>query len=285
MEISKIAVLGAGTMGNGIAQVAASCGFEVALYDIEQSFLDRGLERIKSSLQRLVKKEKLTAAQSEEALGRIRPVLDLSEACLEADLVIEAAPEVMELKKTLFGKVDRLAPEKAILATNTSQLSVTAIGAVTSRPDRFIGMHWFNPPPLMQLIEIVVGVNTSTETLEIIKEISRRMGKTPVVCKDSQGFITSRALTAFLVECYRIHQEGVATAEDIDTAIRLGLNHPMGPMQLSDFIGLDVITHICHSLVEAYGDRYLPTQSLVNMVRAGKHGVKTGAGFYNHEKK
>jgi 3-hydroxybutyryl-CoA dehydrogenase len=285
MKIKNIAVLGAGTMGNGIAQVCAACGFEVRLYDVEQKFLDRGLERIAGSLARLVKKEKITPQEAEKTRARIQPTLELEAACREVELVIEAAPEVMELKKELFRKVNELAPAAAILASNTSQLSVTELAAASGRPERFIGMHWFNPPPLMQLIEIVVALQTSEETLETIKELSRSLGKVPVVCKDAKGFITSRALTAFLVECYRIWQEGLASAEDIDTAIRLGLNHPMGPMQLSDLIGLDTIAHICRSLAETYGERFLLPEAVANLVRAGRVGAKAGRGFYEQQKK
>jgi len=285
MKIKNIAVLGAGTMGNGIAQVCATCGFSVRLYDIEQKFLDGALERINDSLARLVKKAKITSEDAEKTRARIQTTLELATACRQVELVIEAAPEVMELKKELFRKVNELAPASAILASNTSQLSVTELAAASGRPERFIGMHWFNPPPLMQLIEIVVAVQTSEETLQTIKELSRSLGKVPVVCKDAKGFITSRALTAFLVECYRIWQEGLASAEDIDTAIRLGLNHPMGPMQLSDLIGLDTIAHICRSLAETYGERFLLPEAVANLVRAGRVGTKAGRGFYAQQKK
>ncbi len=284
-DIKNVGVLGAGTMGHGIAQVAAAGGLSVILYDIESGFLERARARIARSLERLVKHEKMTDAEASQARERIRTTLELEEACREADIVIEAIPEVLELKQKVFAQVDEFSPAHAILASNTSQLSVTTLAAATGRPDRVIGMHWFNPPPLMKLIEIVVAVQTSPETLETVKELSRRLGKTPVVCRDAQGFITTRALTAFLVECYRIYEEGVASAEDIDEAIRLGLNHPMGPLQLSDFVGLDTIAHICDSLVVAYGDRFRPPQTLVNLVRAGRHGAKSGRGFFSHEKK
>jgi len=285
MEIGSICVLGAGTMGNGIAQVGATTGYKVALYDIKQEFLDRGMRSISKSLGRMVKKEDLDEAEASGIEGRIRTTLDLRDACDGVDMVIEAIPEVLELKKSVFAEIDGYAPEKAVLATNTSQLSVTAIAAATERPEKVIGMHWFNPPPMMKLIEIVVAVQTSPETLELTKNVSVEMGKKPVVCKDAQGFITTRALTAFLLECFRIHEEGLASAEDIDEAIRLGLNHPMGPLQLSDFIGLDVLEHICETMVDAYGDRFRMPQSVISLVHAGRHGAKSGHGFYSWEDK
>ncbi len=282
-KFETIAVLGAGTMGHGIAQVAAAKGRNVFLYDIDTGILDRAMERITGSLEKLASKGKLEEPV-DSITGRISTTTDIEHACQAADLVVEAVPELMELKKEIFAQVDACSPPHAILASNTSQLSVTALAAATKRPDRVLGMHWFNPPPLMKLIEIVRAVQTSDETLQAIVGLSRELGKTPVVCRDAQGFITTRALTAFLVECYRIYEEGVASAEDIDEAIRLGLNHPMGPLQLSDFVGLDVIAHICDALVDAYGDRFRPPQTLVNLVRAGRHGVKAGAGFYGYEK-
>jgi 3-hydroxybutyryl-CoA dehydrogenase len=284
MEVKTIAVLGAGTMGNGIAQVAATTGYQTALYDVQDAFLDRGMEHIEKNLGRLVNKDVLSADDALGAKRRIRTTLQLEDACKDADMVIEAIPEVMELKKEVFKKIDELTPAHCILATNTSQLSITSLAAVTQRPDKVIGMHWFNPPPVMKLIEIVMAVQTSEDTLRITKEISRKMGKKPVVCKDAQGFITTRALTAFLLECYRIYEEGLATPEDIDEAIRLGLNHPMGPLQLSDFIGLDVMEHICEAMVGAYGGRFRMPQSVINLIRAGRHGVKSGQGFYEHKK-
>ncbi|RME27889.1 MAG: 3-hydroxyacyl-CoA dehydrogenase family protein [Deltaproteobacteria bacterium] len=282
-KFDTITVLGAGTMGHGIAQVAAAKGRNVFLYDIDTGILDRAMERITGSLEKLASKGKLEEPV-DSITGRISTTTDIEHACQAADLVVEAVPELMELKKEIFAQVDACSPPHAILASNTSQLSVTALAAATKRPDRVLGMHWFNPPPLMKLIEIVRAVQTSDETLQAIVGLSRELGKTPVVCRDAQGFITTRALTAFLVECYRIYEEGVASAEDIDEAIRLGLNHPMGPLQLSDFVGLDVIAHICDALVDAYGDRFRPPQTLVNLVRAGRHGVKAGAGFYGYEK-
>lgn len=284
-DIKQVGVLGAGTMGHGIAQVAACHGLAVTLYDIKDEFLQRAQARIARSLDKLVERQQLTAAEAQQARGRIRTTLEMEAACRESDIVIEAVPEVLELKQKIFGQLDEFSPAHAILASNTSQLSVTTLAAATGRGDQVIGMHWFNPPPLMQLIEIVVAVQTSPATLETVKALSRRLGKTPVVCRDAQGFITTRALTAFLVECYRIYEEGVASAEDIDEAIRLGLNHPMGPLQLSDFVGLDTIVHICDSLVAAYGDRFRPPQTLVNLVRAGRHGAKSGRGFFDHQKK
>lgn len=283
MEIEHIAVVGAGTMGNGIAQVAACAGYEVTLYDVGQEILDRALENIERSLGRLVKQGKLDEQAAKEARGRIRPELDLARCASGAGMVIEAVPEIFDLKKDIYAAVEPVAADGAVLATNTSNLPITSLAATTRRPGSFIGMHWFNPPPLMKLIEIVVGTQTTDETLAITRQVSEKMGKRAVVCRDSQGFITTRALCAFLVECYRIHEEGLASAEDIDEAIRLGLNHPMGPLQLSDYIGLDTIEHICRDMVNAFGDRFRLPQSVVGLVRAGRHGVKRGRGFYRHD--
>jgi 3-hydroxybutyryl-CoA dehydrogenase len=284
MLIQRIAVIGAGAMGSGIAQVAATAGYDVILRDTAQASLERALTTIQKSLGRLLKAGKLSETDAAAILARIRPVSDLGEVS-NADYVIEAIPEVMALKQELFRDLDALCKPGVILASNTSELSVTAIASVTKRPERVIGMHWFNPPPVMKLVEIVRGVKTSDETLRLTEEISHRMGKETVVCKDAQGFITSRALCALLVECYRIHEEGLASAEDIDKAIRLGLNHPMGPLELSDYVGIDVLMHASEGMIEAFGDRFRMPQSVVKQVEAGHIGRKSGRGFYDYTQK
>lgn len=282
MDIQRIAIIGAGAMGSGIAQVAASAGFEVSLRDVSDERLQGAKRGIEKSLGRLVKAGKLDEEQTRQVLSRIVLETELARCVEQADYVIEAAPERLELKRELFAELHALAPAHAILATNTSQLSVTAIAAATDRPDRVIGMHWFNPPPVMRLVEIVMGVATSSETLQTTEAISNRMGKETVVCRDSQGFITSRALSAHLMECMRIQEEGIASKEDIDKAIKLGLNYPLGPFELADYVGLDVLYHASLGLVEAFGDSHRAPQTLVKLVQAGHLGRKTGKGFYDY---
>lgn len=282
MDVRRIAIIGAGAMGAGIAQVAASAGFDVTMRDVAEERLKAAMRGIEKSLGRLVKAGKLGEEETRQLLSRISTETDLARCVEKSDYVIEAIPERLELKLELFAQLHSLAPEHAILATNTTQLSVTAIASATGRPDRVIGMHWFNPPPLMRLVEIVMGIVTSPQTLKMTEAISHRMGKETVVCKDSQGFITSRALSAHLMECFRIHEEGIATKEDIDKAIKLGLNYPLGPFELADYVGLDVLYHASKGLVEAFGDRHRAPQTLVNLVNAGHLGRKTGKGFYDY---
>lgn len=282
MEINRIAVLGIGTMGSGIVQVCAQAGFGVSVRDLDSHMLERGRAAIAKSLDRLARAGKLTEAP-EVVMGRIRFTTALEEAVSDADYVIEAVPEILSLKLEIFAALDKLCPETAILASNTSELSITAMAAATGRPERVVGMHWFNPPPVMRLIEIVRAVQTSAETIRVTEELAHRLGKETVVCKDSQGFITTRVLTALVLEAIRIYEEGVASAEDIDKAIELGLNHPMGPIKLADYIGLDVMAHISENMLAAYGERMRMPQSLVKLVEAERLGRKTGRGYYDYE--
>ncbi|KZZ84655.1 MULTISPECIES: 3-hydroxyacyl-CoA dehydrogenase family protein [Bacillaceae] len=282
MGLTKIAVIGAGLMGSGIAQSLAMGGKRVTLYDSSKQSLKKAEASIEKSLQRFVKAGTMDKEVVFTVMEHIRPVHDVWEAVKDAELVIEAVPESLSLKKLVFEEIDRLAPEEAILATNTSELSVTAIGAATSRPDKVLGMHWFNPAPVMRLIEIVQGEDTSAETIKAVEEVSQEIGKETVIVKDRQGFVTTRALTAHLLECIRMHEEGVADAKGIDKAIRLGLNYPMGPLELADLVGLDTMLFVSEGMAAAYGDRFLPPQSLRKMVEAGHFGRKTGKGFYTY---
>lgn len=284
MEIKTIAVVGGGAMGNGIAQVAATAGYDVILRDISDAALERASATIRKSLERVVKAGKLAEADFNAAIARVKTTTEL-DGVAGADYVIEAIPEQLALKQDMFKQLDALCRPGVILATNTSELSVTAIAAATRRPEHVIGMHWFNPPPVMKLVEIVRGVRTSDETLRLTEEVSHKLGKETVVCKDAQGFITSRALSALLIECYRIAEEGLASFEDIDKAIRLGLNHPMGPLELSDYVGMDVLVHAAEGMTEAFGDRFRMPQSVVKMVEAGNYGRKSGRGFYDYSDK
>jgi 3-hydroxybutyryl-CoA dehydrogenase len=285
MEIKTIAVVGSGIMGNGIAQVAAMASYQVSIQDIAQSALDKALETIRLSLSRFVNKGKLDEQGAKDVLNRIQPTEDLRSVVSEADYVIEAVTEDLDLKLQVFEQIDRLAPQHAVIASNTSQYSITELASATNRPKQVIGTHFFNPPVIMRLIEVVRGLETSEETLQTTLEMARRMVKEVVVCKDSQGFITSRLINLWLTEAERIYEEGIATKEDIDKACRLGFNHPMGPFELDDFSGLDTRLNIGLALEKALGDRFKPTQILHNLVRAGRLGQKVGRGFYDHKGK
>jgi 3-hydroxybutyryl-CoA dehydrogenase len=281
-EIQHVAVVGGGLMGNGIAQVCATAGLDVVLQDVDQSALERARGAMETSLGRLARAGRVDAGDVAAILGRVRLATELADAAAGAELVIEAVPEDLELKRSIFARLDEHAPAQAVLATNTSNLSVTAVAAATKRPEQVIGMHWFNPPPVMRLIEIVRGVLTSDETLAAVVALSGRLGKETVVCKDAQGFITTRLASALVVEAFRMLDEGVGTKEDIDKAIKLGLNHPMGPFELIDLTGLDTSLRVADALVEAYGDRFRASTTLRNMVRAGRFGRKVGKGMYDY---
>lgn len=287
MEVRKVAVLGAGLMGHGIAQVSAQVAkFEVNLRDIKQEFLDNGMSMIKNSLQRFLRKGVITKNEFNETLARIHPLLDLKEAVADADLIIEAVPEIVKLKKSVLSEVDKLVKPDAFLASNTSSISITELASVTSRPERFCGLHFFNPPQLMKLIEIIRGAKTSDETIDLVVEVTKKMEKEPVVVKkDCAGFIVNRILVPALNEAISLVWEGIAEPEDIDKAIRLGLNWPMGPLRLADYLGLDTTLSIAEVLRDDLNPKYSPCPLLRQMVRAGLLGRKTGKGFYDWTKR
>jgi 3-hydroxybutyryl-CoA dehydrogenase len=284
MGIEKVFVIGAGQMGNGIAQICAAGGQSVFMQDINQDFLDRGMATIDKNLSRGVKKGKMTDDLKNEILARITPTLAQEDAA-DVDLVIEAATEKIDLKKLIFKKMDEVTNPNIILATNTSSLSVTEIAAATSRPEKVIGLHFFNPVPVMRLIEIVRGIQTSDETYSAIEKLSVKLGKTPVEVQDFPGFISNRVLMIMINEAIFSLYESVATAEAIDTVMKLGMNHPMGPLELADLIGLDTCLHIMDRLHSGFKDpKFRPCPLLVNMVNAGYFGRKSGRGFYTYDK-
>jgi len=282
-EITTVGVLGAGTMGNGIAHVFARSGFNVRLCEVEQRFLDRGLDTIRKNLAREVAKAKLTQDEMDASIGRIQGTIDRS-TLAGCDFVIEAATEKFEIKRQIFTELDTLLPAHVILASNTSSISITKLAAQTRRPEQVIGMHFFNPVPVMKLVEVIRGLATSQATYDAVKTLSERLGKTPVEVNDAPGFVSNRVLMPLLNEAMFAVMEGVATPEAVDEVFKLGMAHPMGPLTLADFIGLDVCLDIMRVLEDGLGDpKYRPCPLLIRMVDAGWLGRKSGRGFYKYE--
>jgi 3-hydroxybutyryl-CoA dehydrogenase len=282
--MKNIVVIGGGTMGNGIAHTAAASGFDVSLVDVNEGILQRALSTITANLQRSVDKGKMTAEERDAVVGRIRPVTDVA-AVGDADIVIEAIVESLDAKTQLFAKLDQVTSPECILASNTSSISITKIAAATSRPDKVIGMHFMNPVPVMTLVEVIRGIATSDETWQKVEDLAKRMGKTPIEVNDYPGFISNRVLMPMINEAIFTLYEGVATRESIDGVMKLGMNHPMGPLTLADFIGLDVCLAILRVLEQGFGDpKYRPCPLLVKMVDAGWLGRKSGRGFYDYRK-
>ena len=282
MEIKKVAVIGGGTMGNGIAHVMAQNGLKVILVDIKREFLERALGTIKKNLERQAKKGVIDAGAVDVTLGNITPSLKIDDV-RDTPLVIEAVQENLQIKKEIFKTLDKICPSMTIIASNTSSLPITAIAAATARPDKIIGMHFMNPVPMMKLVEVIRGIATSNETFGAIRDLCLAIGKTPVEANDYPGFVANRILMPMLNEAAFCLMEGVARAEDIDTVMKLGAGHPMGPLYLADFIGLDICLAIMETLYEGYNDsKYRPCPLLRKLVQAGHLGKKTGRGFYEH---
>ena len=280
--MKKVGVLGAGTMGSGIAQVIAQGGYQVILRDIKEEFLEKGLKGIKKNLERSVKKERITQKEMDKTLENIITTTEVSDLD-DVDLVIEAVNEDMELKKKIFKELDEVTKDEAILASNTSALSITEIATVTERPDKVVGVHFFNPVPVMKLVELIRSITTSDSTFKKVESLVKELSKTPVEVNEAPGFVVNRILVPMINEAAFLLNEGVASAEDIDTAMKLGANHPIGPLALGDMIGLDVCLAIMETLHEEFGDsKYRPCPLLKKKVRAGQLGRKTGEGFYSY---
>ena len=281
--MKNVAVIGAGTMGNGIAHTFAQSGFKVALIDINEVSLEKGIATIVKNLDRMVAKEKISEAEKSKTLSNIATYTSLADGVKAIDLVIEAATENVDLKLKIFKELDNTCPKETILATNTSSISITQIAAVTSRPDKVVGMHFMNPVPIMKLVEIIRGYSTSDEITNTIMELSKALGKVPVEVNDYPGFVANRILMPMLNESIETLYNGVAGVDEIDTVMKLGMAHPMGPLQLADFIGLDVCLSILNVMYDGFKNpKYAPCPLLVNMVRAGKLGIKSGEGFYDY---
>ncbi|WP_319524680.1 3-hydroxyacyl-CoA dehydrogenase NAD-binding domain-containing protein [uncultured Desulfosarcina sp.] len=282
MEIKKVCVLGAGLMGNGITQVCAQAGYQVAMRDIEQRFIDGGMASIKRNLGRAVEKGRMTQDEMDTVLGRITPTVDLSKAANGADVVVEVIVEVMEIKKKVYAELGKIVPAHCLFFTNTSGLSITELAAVTDRPEKFIGTHFFNPVPVMKLLEIIKGHETTDETLKIATEWGKTLGKEVIVVNEAPAFAVNRVLCPMINEAFFVLGEGVASAKDIDTGMVLGCNHPIGPLALADLVGLDTLLHVIEGLHEEFGDKYLPAPYLKKLVRAGRLGKKSGKGVYDY---
>jgi 3-hydroxybutyryl-CoA dehydrogenase len=285
MAIKKICVLGAGLMGSGITQVCAQAGYQVAMRDIEQRFVDGGMNIIKKNLAREVEKGKRTQADMDALLGRIKPTVDMKEAASDADVIVEVIIELMEIKKKVYQELETIVKPECLFFTNTSGISITAMAAVTKRPGKFIGTHFFNPVPVMKLLEIIKGYETSEETLKIALEWGKSLGKDTIVVNEAPAFAVNRILCPMLNEAFFVLGEGVASAEDIDKGMVLGCNHPIGPLALSDLVGLDTLLHVQENLHRELGDKYRAAPLLVKLVRAGRFGRKSGKGVFDYTKK
>lgn len=283
MAIQKIGVVGFGQMGSGIAQVCAMAGFDVLAREIDQKFIDNGMKRIDGSLARVVKSGKMSEGDAKSARGRVRGTTSLADFA-DRDLVIEAVIEVMDAKREVFSELDRVCPPSTIFASNTSSLTIIEIASATKRADRFAGLHFFNPPVMMQLVEIVRALTTSAATVDALRDFVTRLGHQPVVCKDTPGFIVNRLMVPIMLEAIRALEQGVATVEDIDKAVKLGLRHPMGPFELIDYTGVDINYHVANVFFEEFKDpKWAPPALLKRMFLAGQLGVKTGRGFYEYD--
>ncbi len=283
MEIKNICVLGAGLMGNGIAQVCAQAGYSVTLRDIEQRFVDGGMNTIRKNLAKEVEKGKRTQEDMNAVLGRIKPTLDMKEAAANADIVVEVVIEVMDVKKKVYAELEEIVPAHCLFFTNTSGLSITEMAAVTKRPDKFIGTHFFNPVPVMRLLEIIKGYETSADTLAVAEAWGKKIGKELVVVKEAPAFVVNRILCTMLNEAFFVLGEGLASAEDIDKGMVLGCNHPIGPLALSDLVGNETLLRVIDGLHRELGDKYRPAPLLVQLVRAGRFGRKVGKGVFNYK--